>query len=106
MSEVAPKVTYFGGINAASGDQTVESGFSIKVYGIKVADAGAAAVRVDFKTSTAVPGRPAGTVFHSLSIVANGSDGCDIPFLADAGIVVDVLSGDADVTIFHSNYGA
>lgn len=106
MAEVAPKVTYFGDINAASGDQTVESGFSVKVFGIKCADAGAAAFRVDFKTSTAKLGVPAGTVFATLAAGANGSDGLEVPFLADAGIVADVLTGTVDITVLHSNYGA
>jgi len=103
----APVITHFADLTIADGDQLVSDGDPIKIYAIVItSEPGDGAIAVDFKNNTAAGGRAAGAVFLTLAAGDGDSENTPFPFIADGGLVVDVIDDTAQVTIFHSNKGA
>ena len=83
-------------------DRTIESGNTIIVNGIIIANEHTSPVTVDFQTNSAA-------VRFSVVCPAQDSRFIDWAFLADSGLVIDGLASNGDkvfVSIFHTSGGA
>ena len=83
-------------------DILIESGTSIYVHGIVVANSHTTAVEIDFQTGS-------GTTKFTVTVPAQDSKLIDWPFIADGGLNVDALSSNGTsvfVSVWHSAAGA
>ena len=94
MHGIAPRTTH---VEASSTDQKIVSGETIIVYGIKVEGTSVGTVIIEESGTT--------TVKLRISILANTTASCDIPFYADKGIQV-TTPANVTCTVFHSQAGA
>ncbi len=104
---IASKITYFPAAVAGDGDLDIENGSSIVVYCISCSNEDdSAETTVRFKTKRQGSQGAAGTVFHTIEIGTNDTEDLICAFIADSGIVANVINGTANITVMHSQAGA
>ncbi len=91
MQFAAPKITHFA---ASATDSKVESGSSIRVFGIHVQGTSNGQVLVEEQDGS--------TILFEISVLANTSYIMNVPFVADRGIAITTPAG-VTCTVLHSN---